>query len=340
MTWAIFIWRKMAIPTGHKARAIALWGLLACFVVHTATAAQPLRIGVSDWPGWVAWYVAQAKGYFRQNGAEVQLVWFPNYSDSIQALAGRRLDANSQTWSDTMPALAAGVKLKVVLVNDNSAGNDALLVSNAIKDWQGLRGQRIALEQFTPSHFLLSHALAAHHLSLDDVSVINMPAPEAAAAFLAGRVQAVAVWNPWVMRIVKSGKGYVLYSSAQMPGLIVDCLVAQGQALEDPERRRQLVGMIRAWYQTVAFIEAHPQEAAAIMAGHVGLDANTYATALQGTHFFDAAANKAAFAADNPHGLLATAPIIAAFLRQHHLLTGHFDAADAIDSSLIQEASP
>jgi thiazole synthase ThiGH ThiG subunit len=42
------------------------------------------------------------------SGAEVELVWFPNYTDSIQALSAGQLDANSQTWSDTLAPLAAG----------------------------------------------------------------------------------------------------------------------------------------------------------------------------------------------------------------------------------------
>ena len=79
----------------------------------TATAA-PLKVGVSDWPGWVAWYVAKEKGYFKRYGAEVELVWFPNYTDSIQAFSAGQLDANSQTWSDSLAPLAAGVPLKVV----------------------------------------------------------------------------------------------------------------------------------------------------------------------------------------------------------------------------------
>ncbi len=54
-------------------------------------------------------------------------MWFPNYTDSISALSAGQLDANCQTWSDSMAPLAKGVPLKVVLVNDNSAGNDAVM---------------------------------------------------------------------------------------------------------------------------------------------------------------------------------------------------------------------
>ena len=31
-----------------------------------SAAAEPLKIGYSDWPGWVAWQVAIEKGWFRK----------------------------------------------------------------------------------------------------------------------------------------------------------------------------------------------------------------------------------------------------------------------------------
>ena len=39
-------------------------------------AAAEVKVGVSDWPGWVAWYVAEQKGFFKKHGADVKLVWF------------------------------------------------------------------------------------------------------------------------------------------------------------------------------------------------------------------------------------------------------------------------
>src|SRR5229473_3769165 len=67
---------------------------------------KPLKIGLSAWPGWFPWYIAEEQGFFAQEGASVELVWFPVYSDSITALSAGQLDANSQTLSDTLGPLA------------------------------------------------------------------------------------------------------------------------------------------------------------------------------------------------------------------------------------------
>lgn len=311
-----------------------LAALLSLALAHTAQA--EVKVGVSDWTGWVAWYVAQDQGYFKKYGAEVRLVWFANYSDSIAALSTGQLDANSQTWSDTLGPLAKGVPLKVILVNDNSAGNDAVMVGPAIKNFADLRGHKVALEQYSISHFVLYTALSRNGLTPKDVNVVNLSAGDAAAAFMSGRVDAAVVWNPWISQIEQSGKGRSLFTSKEMPGLIPDLLVAQAKSIE--AQRKDFIAMIRAWFDTVSFIRTQPDHAVAIMAKVVSLPPEQYRVFLPGTRFFDAAANEEAFDVKSPKGLVNVAPTIAAFLLANKLIDGHPDAAKAIDRSLLDAA--
>lgn len=313
--------------------AALLWALLAA-VAKPALA--ELRIGVSDWPGWVAWYVAEQKGFFKKHGADVRLVWFANYSDSISALSSGQLDANSQTWSDTLVPLAKGIALKAVLVNDNSAGGDALMVRPGVTSLAQLKGKTVALEQFSTSHFVLVTALAKSGMKADAVKIVNLPVGDAAAAFLTGRVDAAVLWNPWVHKIEASGKGRSLFSSKDMPGLVPDLLVVHGKAVQT--KRKDLRAVIRAWMDTEAFIRAHPAEAIAIMAKVVDMSAAEYQVFLPGTRFFDAAANRAAFDPAQPRSLFQTAPTIVAFLQAYQLIEGRPDPAQGIDGSLLDEA--
>lgn len=295
-----------------------------------------VKVGVSDWTGWAAWYVAQDQGYFRKYGANVKLIWFANYSDSISALSSGQLDANSQTWSDTLGPLAKGLPLKVVLVNDNSAGNDALMVGPKIKAFADLRHHTVALEQYSVSHFVLYTALARNGLGPNNVTVVNLSAGDAAAAFMSGRVDAAVVWNPWISQIQKSGKGTALFSSAQMPGLIPDLLVAQERSIQ--AKRKDFIAMARAWFDTEAFIRAQPERAVAIMARVVGMAPEQYRVFLPGTHFFDAAANLEAFDPNSPRSLVHVTPSIAAFLLTNKLIDGQPDAARGVDRSVLDAA--
>jgi NitT/TauT family transport system substrate-binding protein len=309
-------------------------GLLVLSMLPNARA--EVKVGVSDWTGWVAWYVAKEQGYFKKYGADVNLVWFANYSDSIAALSTGRLDANSQTWSDTLGPLAKGLPLKVVLVNDNSAGNDAVLVGPKVKSLADLRGHKVALEQYSISHFVLYTALSRNGLTPKDVNVVNLAAGDAAAAFMSGRVDAAVVWNPWISQIERSGTGRAIFTSKDMPGLIPDLLVAQAQAVQT--KRKDLIAMIRAWFDTEAFIRAEPERAVAIMSKVVSLSPEQYRVFLPGTHFFDAAANLEAFDPKNPKGLVSVAPTIAAFLSSNKLIDGQPDAAKAVDRTLLDAA--
>lgn len=307
-------------------------------LVQPMAAHAEVKIGVSDWPGWVAWYVAEQKGFFKKHGADVKLVWFANYTDSISALSAGQLDGNAQTWGDTMAPLAKGIALKTILVNDNSAGNDALMVGPKIKSFNDLKGKKIALEEFSVSHFILTMALNKNGMTLKDVKVVNLSAGDAAAAFMAGRVDAAVVWNPWINTIQASGKGTPLFTSKDLPGMVPDLLVVQEKSLK--AKRKDFVGMVRAWYEVEAFLRSNPDEATKIMAKVVGLDAKEYQVFLPGTQFFDQKANLKAFGpATDPTSLLGAAPVIAKFLLDNKLMEGKVDFAKGLDASLVKEVA-
>ncbi|WP_445369418.1 ABC transporter substrate-binding protein [Methylomonas sp. BW4-1] len=317
-------------------RLIALVLAAAFFCLSKPTAAE-VKVGVSDWPGWVAWYVAEHNGYFKKYGAKVKLVWFANYTDSISALSAGQLDANCQTWSDTMAPLSKNVPVKAILVNDNSDGNDALMVNSAIKSFADLKGKTIALEQYSISHFVLATALSKNGLSFDDIKTVNLSAGDAAAAFLSGRVDATVVWNPWVNNIQASGKGAALFTSKDMPGLIPDLLVARVKAIET--HRAELVGMIKAWQDTQRFIRVQPDQAVAVMAKVVGMKPDAYKVFLPGTRFFTLEDNlKALGPASEPASLAEVGPTIAAFLKDNRLIDSVPDLAVGVDASLVAEA--
>lgn len=297
-----------------------------------------VKVGLSDWPGWVAWYVADQKGFFKKHGAKVKLVWFANYTDSIAALSAGQLDANSQTWSDTMTPLAKGIPVKAILVNDNSAGNDALMAGPKIKSFADLKGKSIALEQYSISHFVLVTALNKNGMSANDVKIVNLSAGDAASAFMSGRVDAAVVWNPWVSRIASSGKGHALFTSKDMPGLVPDLLVAHGKALADKGKRGELTAMIRAWFDTEQFIRTNPAEAVKIMSKIVSMKPDEYKVFLPGTRFFNATDNVAALDARQPRSLAAVGPTIHQFLSENKLIDGPVDFAKGIDTSLLGEA--
>ena len=88
--------RRTLIRTSLLALALSL----AAFVARPASA-EPLTIGYSDWPGWVAWQIAIDKGWFKEAGVDVKFQWF-DYSASMEAFAAGKLDADLMTNGDTL----------------------------------------------------------------------------------------------------------------------------------------------------------------------------------------------------------------------------------------------
>src|SRR3954471_19608884 len=219
----------------------------------------PIKIGYSDWPGWTAWEIAKVKGLFKKNGVAVDLVWFPIYTDSLNALNTGKLDANCQTWSDTIPPIAEGIKLKVVLANDNSAGNDGFVAKKEFKSIKALKGKTVATELGTVDHFLLLQALAKNGMTEKDIVYKNMPVPDAAAAFRQGKLDAAVIWQPSLNDVMKEGKANLLYTSKDTPGLIPDLLVFQEKVLT--KREADVAKIVSVWFEVVDFIKKNEDEA-------------------------------------------------------------------------------
>ena len=109
--------------------------------------ADDVKLGFSAWPGWFPWQVAQEKQLFQNQNIGVNLKWFDSYVDSISALNDGKIDANSQTLTDTVNSIASGKDLVVVLTNDNSTGNDQIIISDQLKSIKDLKGKKVAAEE-------------------------------------------------------------------------------------------------------------------------------------------------------------------------------------------------
>lgn len=310
---------------------------LFTLALHPIPSFAQVTLGLSDWPGWVAWYVAEKEGYFKKYGADVKLVWFPDYMTSVNALSAGQIDANCQALIDTLSPVEKKVPAKVILVTDNSAGNDALMVNNSIKTFGELKGKTIGVEIGSIENYLAATALKTHGMTEKDVNFVNMSTGDAAAALIAGRVPAAGVWNPWIQRIENAKAGHPLFTSKSAPGLIPDVVYARDAALK--AHRKDFVAMTKAWFDAVKFIEANPMKAAEIMAPHVGLKPKEYALSLAGTKLFGAELNmKAMSISTDPVSLYVSTANTGAFLVSQKAINATPDPASFIDDSIVKAA--
>lgn len=245
--------------------------------------AEPLKIGYSDWPGWVAWEVAIEKGMFKEAGVDVKFEWF-DYVASMDAFAAGKLDAVTMTNGDALVTGATGASNVAIIINDYSNGNDMVVGGPGIKSIKDLKGKKIGVEIGFVGHLLLLNGLEKNGMTEADVELVNVPTNETPQVLASGDVSAIVAWQPNSGQALSQVPGSKkIYSSADEPGLIYDVLAVSPSSLSNNKAAWSKV--VDVWYKTVAFIldPATQDEAVSIMAARVGVTPEEYKPFLAGT---------------------------------------------------------
>jgi NitT/TauT family transport system substrate-binding protein len=341
----------MTTRTGAKIAAVVMaLALLAAACGKSSTkssTAKPtpaasgpaIKLGFSAWPGWFPWQVAKDKGFFDQAGVNVELTWFESYLDSLNALAGGKLDANTQTLNDTISSVAGGAGEVIVLVNDNSTGNDQIIVSPDIKTVADLKGKKVAAEQGTVDHYLLLLGLQKNGLGPSDVSFQPLETGAAAAAFASNRLDGVGVFAPFTTQALKRSGSHALFTSADFPGAIPDHLTVTKSLVE--KRPADVQKLVDVWFKTLSWIKANKTEAVSIMAKRAGVSTADYETYDKGTTIFTLQQNLDAFAPGKDiYHLDYAAKQISDFLLSVKLIEKAPDLAGMLNPAFVKGAKP
>ena len=245
--------------------------------------AEPLKIGYSDWPGWVAWEIAIEKDWFADAGVEVEFEWF-DYVASMDAFAAGQLDAVAMTNGDALVTGATGAQSVMILINDYSNGNDMVVAAPGVDSVEDLKGKKVGVEIGFVSHLLLLNALEKAGMSEADVELVNVPTNETPQVLASGEVDAIVAWQPssgQALSMVAGSKA--VYTSADEPGLIYDVLAVSPSSLA--ANRDAWKTVLQVWYKAVDYLNdpATRDEAVSIMASRVGLSPAEYAAFIDGT---------------------------------------------------------
>lgn len=268
----------------HLVASVKTLAVAAALVGTQANwAAQPLKVGYSDWPGWVAWQVAIEKGWFKQAGVDVKFEWF-DYSASMEAFAAGKIDGVTMTNGDALVTGASGGKSVMILLTDYSNGNDMIVGKAGIKSVKDLKGKKVAVELGLVEHLLLLNSLKKAGMKESDVTLVNAKTNEMAQVLASGDVAAVGAWQPIAGQAIKASPGSrPVVTSADEPGLIYDVLAVSPASLSAHKADWQKV--VGVWDKVVSYIEdpKTQPDAVKIMAARVGVAPAAYMQFLKGT---------------------------------------------------------
>lgn len=246
---------------------------------------EPFRIAIVTWVGYGPFYVAQEKGYYKEEGLDVNIVKIEDEGARKSAF----ISGNVQGAINTIDALASGAPQGlpglVIYKIDDSNGGDGIVANKKITTIQELKGKTVAYPKGLPSHFFLLYLLRKNGLSSRDIISKTMEAGEAGAAFVAKKVDAAVTWEPWLTQAAKTKHGHILMTTREAPGLIVDVFMISPKTKK--ERAKDVEKLVRAWFKAIEFIRQHPSEAYEIMAKQLGIPKTDFEGMVQGIKYAD-----------------------------------------------------
>jgi NitT/TauT family transport system substrate-binding protein len=252
----------------------------------------PFRMSMQPWIGYALWYVARDKGIFDRNGLKkVEFVNFSEDAANLAILASGAIEGTSTAIQGVLQHLQQDERLRVVMLEDSSTTADCIIAPVTIKSVADLRGKSVAFETGSTSHLLIADALGKAGLNLASIKSVNVPAAQAAAALIAGRVAAAVTYEPYVSAALQARSDIQrLYTAGQSPGLISDCLLVTGKALAT--RPGQVAAMIRSWGDAQQEYQRNPQECQRIMAKGIGADPGNLVSTFAGVHYYSLAESR------------------------------------------------
>jgi NitT/TauT family transport system substrate-binding protein len=325
----------------HGIRSAGKIALMACALLvaacsPSAEAPEPkteFNIGWSIYAGWMPWPYAQQAGIVKRwadkYGLEINFVQVNDYVESVNQYTAGKLDGVTVANMDALTIPAAGGKdTTAIIVGDYSNGNDGILLKGA-DSLAAIKGRQVYLVELSVSHYLLARGLESIDVPLSDVRTVNTSDADIVGAFSAPEVTAAIAWNPQLSTMRAAPGANEVFSSADIPGEVLDLLVVDTATLKaNPNLGKALAGI---WYETMALMRRQDAEGAAARAAMAKLAGTTpeeFESQLATTYLY--ADPKAAVAATSSPALVTTMTRVRDFSFSKGLFGQGATSADAV----------
>ena len=241
-------------------------------------------VGIVTWIGYGPLFVAREKGFFRDEGFDIDIRIMDGPGEREAAYLAGKVDFFPNTPDAFAIFASQGHAGKIVMPLDESQGADGLVAKRDIRSLRELRGRTVGFQSGITSHFFLLYLLDSVGLAGSDVRQENLGAGEAGAAFVAGKLDAAVTWEPWLSKARQLPQSHVLASSRDTPGLLADLLMVPDRVISNDHE--DVIGFIRAWWKGVEYLKDHPDESQKIIGRALNLKEKEVAEILTTTHFF------------------------------------------------------
>lgn len=227
-----------------------------------------IQFGTGNWVGYGPWHIAEAEGYFADNGIEVEQTVF-GASDRIAAFASGNLDVANFAVHSAYLLYQQGVDFKLVGLLDYSLEADGVLAGPGIDTPADLAGLDVAYEPASASEIMMAATLEQGGLTLEDVNAVPLSAADAATAVVAGSVSAAVTYEPYISPAIANDPSLsTIFTGADMPGIVSDIVVVRQEFID--EHPEAVEGLLAAWDSSIEFFRADEVAGRELIAEGVG----------------------------------------------------------------------
>jgi NitT/TauT family transport system substrate-binding protein len=241
--------------------------LTGCSVLQPVEAPdnEPIRMGYTEWWGDYTLVVGKEKGFFQQQGVQVEPIFHEVYSEYIIDLASGQMDGAFLAMGDVININHVS-PMKVVGVTDDG-GADSIVVSPDIESIADLQGKKVGVRIGTQYELMVTEMLRSAGMDSSDVTIVEVDPEEVLTALSSDRVQAVYTWEPFLSEAVADGNK-VIFPNEKMR-LFPDVIVFRRSVVE--QRPDDIKAFLRAWFLTVEYRMQHEGETRDIAAKYLEL---------------------------------------------------------------------
>jgi NitT/TauT family transport system substrate-binding protein len=242
------------------------FGLIVCALLLAPcgmAAAQAITVGATSSTSDAPIYIADKKGYFRDEGLDVKVVNFRSAADMVAPLGAGQIEAGAGSASAGLyNAVARGIRIRIVADKASSApgyGATKIVVrkdhvdSGRYRQVKDLKGMKFAMNAPGVSNTsTLNTLLKSAGLKYSDVETVDLPLPEHVIVLKNKAVDAAASVEPAPTIAVKNGDAVVIKRDDEIlpHHQIAVLLYSEEFALKRPDAARRFM---RAYIRAVRF---------------------------------------------------------------------------------------
>ncbi len=229
----------------------------------------PLRLAYVTLHDCALVQLAATKGFFQEEGLAVQVQNYSYGKAALQAVLEGKADVATVAETPVMLAVLQGERLSVIGSIFSTNKNHAIVARRGIHEPVDLNGKRIGFARGTTSHMFLSSFLTANHLTMNEVTPVNLEPDQMQDALLSGRVDAVSAWSP-TNRIIagKMGGKAAVFSD---PHIYTEIFVLAGRSSFVDGNQEAMRRLLRAMLRAEEFAIRRPDDAKAIVSAALKL---------------------------------------------------------------------